>query len=90
MRRPPLPVAEIDGVDVSWVLRKSVLKQASERVLTRAELYGVIDAATRVSVTRQAADSMLDLGAAIATALAGGQPLDAVLRSIALYYDPVL
>jgi hypothetical protein len=48
-----------------------VFKQASERVLTRAKLYGVIDAATRVSVTRQAAGSMLDLGAAIATVLAG-------------------
>jgi tetratricopeptide (TPR) repeat protein len=62
-------------------LRKSVLKQASERVLTRSELYSVIDAATRVSVTRQAADSMLDFSA-VATALAGGQSLDAAFSAV--------
>jgi hypothetical protein len=73
-----LPAAEarrLTNVLIYHALRKSVLKQASERVLTRAELYGAIDAATRVSVTRQAAGSMLDLGA-IATVLAAGQSLD--------------
>jgi hypothetical protein len=80
-----LPAAEarrLANVLIYYVLRKSVLKQASERVLTRAELYGVIDAATRVSVTRQAAGSMLDLGAAIATALARGQSLDAAFSAV--------
>jgi hypothetical protein len=80
-----LPAAEarrLANVLIYHVLRKSVPKQAAERVLTRAELYGGIDAATRVSVTRQAAGSMLDLGAAIATALAGGQSLDAVFSAV--------
>jgi len=80
-----LPAAEarrLANALIYHVLRKSVLKQASERGLTRAALYGVIDAATRVSVTRQAAGSMLDLGAAIATALAGGQSLDAAFSAV--------
>jgi hypothetical protein len=80
-----LPAAEawrLASVLIYHVLKKSVLKQASERVLTRAELYGVIDNATRVSVPRQAAGSMLDLGAAIATALAGGQSLDAAFSGV--------
>jgi hypothetical protein len=70
-----LPAAEarrLANVLIYHVLKKSVLKQASERVLIRAELYAVIDAATRVSVTRQAAGSMLDLGPAIAAALRAG------------------
>ena len=80
-----LPAAEarrLANVLIYHVLKKSVVKQASERVLTRAELYRVIDAATRVSVTRQAAASMLDLGAAIANALAGGQSLDAAVSAV--------
>ena len=80
-----LPTAEarrLANVLIYHVVRKSVLRQASERVLTRAELYGVIDAATRVSVTRQAAGSMLNFGAAIATALAGGQSLDAAFSAV--------
>src|SRR5262249_48985176 len=36
----------------------------------------------RVSVPRRAAGSMLDLGAAIATALAGGQSLDAAFSAV--------
>jgi hypothetical protein len=80
-----LPAAEarrLANVLIYHVLKKSVLKQAFERVLTRAELYAVIDAATRVSVTRQAAGSILDLGAAIASALAGGQSLDAAFSAV--------
>jgi hypothetical protein len=80
-----LPAAEarrLTNVLIYHVLKKSVVKHASARVLTRAELYGVIDAATRVSVTRQAAGPMLDLGAAIATALAGGQSLDAAFSAV--------
>jgi hypothetical protein len=80
-----LPAAEarrLAHVLIYHVLKKSLLKRASERVLTRAELYGVIDAATRVSVTRQAAGSMLDLAAVIATALAGNQSLDAAFSAV--------
>jgi len=79
---PATEARRLANVLIYHVLKKSVLKQASERVLTRAELYSVIDAATRVSVTRQAAGSMLDFGAAIATALAGGQSLDAAFSAV--------
>lgn len=80
-----LPAAEARGLAarlIHHVLKKSVLKLASERVLTRAELYGAIDAATRVSVPRQAAGSMLDFGVAVATALAGGRALDATFSAV--------
>jgi hypothetical protein len=80
-----LPAAEarrLVNVLIYHVLKKSVLKQASERILTRAELYSVIDAATRVSVTRQTAGAMLDLGATITAALAGGQSLDAAFSVV--------
>jgi hypothetical protein len=80
-----LPAAEsrrLANVLIYHVLKKSVLRLTSDRVLTRAELYDVIDGATRVSVTRQAADSIVGLGAAIATALAGGQPLDATFSAV--------
>jgi hypothetical protein len=56
-------------------LKKSVLKNATDRVLTRAELYSAIDTATQISVSRQALGSMLDIGSAFATALVGGQTL---------------
>jgi hypothetical protein len=64
------------------VLKKSVLKEAKDRVLTRAELYGEIDTATRVSVPRQAAGSMLDFRTIIATTLASGQSFDAVFSAV--------
>lgn len=80
-----LPAAEarrLANVLIYHVLKQSVRKQASDRVLTRVELYSLIDAATHVSVTRQTASAMLDLGAAIATALAGGQSLDAAFSAV--------
>jgi hypothetical protein len=79
---PAVEARRLANVLVYHVLKKSVIKQASERVLTRAELYGVIDGVTRVSVTRQEAGSILDFGAAIATALAGGQSLDTAFSAV--------
>jgi hypothetical protein len=79
---PATEARRLANVLIYHVLKKSVLKRASDRVLTRPDLYSVIDAATRVSVTRQAAGSMLDFGTAIATALAGGQSLDAAFSAV--------
>jgi hypothetical protein len=79
---PATEARRLANVLIYQVLRKSVLKNASDRVLTRADLYGAIDAATRISVSRQAAGSMLDLATALATALAGGQALDAAFSLV--------
>lgn len=43
------------------VLQRSIASDPAERVLTRAELYSAVDEATRISVPRAAADSMLAL-----------------------------
>ncbi|WP_396604521.1 hypothetical protein ACFLEY_03860 [Bradyrhizobium sp. YCK136] len=79
---PATEARQLANVLMHQVLKKSVLKNASDRALTRAELYSVIDGATRISVPRKAAGSVLDLGAALAVALAGGQSLDAVLSVV--------
>jgi len=79
------PAAEgrrLATVLIYHVLTISVLKNASDRVLNRADLYSVIDAATRVSVSRQTVDSMLDIGATVASALVGGQTLDATFSAV--------
>jgi hypothetical protein len=80
-----LPATEarpLADVLIYHALKKSVLKNASDRVLTRAELYNAIDAATRISVSRQTAGSMLNIGATIASALASGQSLDAAFSAV--------
>lgn len=53
------------------VLKISIVKNADERALTRADLYSVIDAATRVSVPRAAVDSMTQFTSALAIAFGG-------------------
>ncbi|OCX32893.1 MULTISPECIES: hypothetical protein [Bradyrhizobium] len=53
------------------VLRKSVLKKSDDRVLTRAELYAVIDDATRVSMPRGSVDAMARLASSLSNAFAG-------------------
>ena len=72
---PAMDARQLANLLSYHVLNKSVLKNAADRVLTLAELYSVIDSATRISVSRQAVGSMLDIGTAFAAALAGGQPL---------------
>jgi hypothetical protein len=53
------------------VLKKSTLTKAAERVLTRAELYSVIDAATGRFVPNAAADTITQLASAFASGLVG-------------------
>ena len=63
------------------VLKKSILKSSTERVLTRAELYGAVDSATQLVVSRRTANDLLQLGPALAAALAGGQPTSAAFSA---------
>jgi hypothetical protein len=79
---PATEARQLANVLLYHVLKKSVLKNAADRVLTRADLYSAIDAATQISVSRQTVGSMLDIVSAIATALAGGQSLDATFSTI--------
>jgi ATPase family associated with various cellular activities (AAA) len=79
---PATEARRLGNVLIYNVLKKSVLKIALDRVLSRAELYIAIDAATSVSVPRRTASSMLDIGAAIANALASGQSLDATFSAV--------
>lgn len=53
------------------VLQKSVLPQPAERVLTRADLYSVIDHATSVSLTRAAVEQITALTGQLASGLPG-------------------
>jgi hypothetical protein len=64
------------------VLEKSILKNRSERVLTRPDLYAAIDSATQVVVSRQAANAMTQLGPLLAATLAGGQGAGSAFASI--------
>ena len=54
------------------VLEKSIVKTTEERVLTRAELYRVIDAATRTSVPRTTVDTLSRLNSVLAGLLGAG------------------
>jgi hypothetical protein len=67
---------------VYQVLKKSVLKNATERVLTQADLYTTIDAATRVSVSRKTVGSMLDISSAVTAILSGGESVAAALSAV--------
>ena len=76
----PAPEARrlVDSL-VYRVLEKSIVKELQERVLTRAELYGMIDAATRISVPRESADAFARLTSGLTGTLSGplgsGNPL---------------
>ena len=54
------------------VLEKSIVNTPQERVLTRADLYDAIDAATRTSVPRASVDDLARLASALAGSLGGG------------------
>jgi hypothetical protein len=68
---PAMEAQRLADVLMYHVLKKSILKNASDRVLTRAELYSVVDAATLLSVPRAAIDSMAQLTSAAVSALVG-------------------
>ncbi len=54
------------------VLEKSVIKTPEDRVLTRADLYSEIDAATRTSVPRASIDALARLASGLAGSFGGG------------------
>ncbi len=57
------------------VLQKCIVKNANERVLTRADLYSIIDGVTRLTVPRAAVDTMVQFAASAFTgALVGNSP----------------
>lgn len=66
------------------VLKKSILKNSVERILTRVELYGTVDSATQLVVSRRTANDLLQLGPVLAAALTGGQPISASFSAIDL------
>src|SRR5262249_38143997 len=51
--------AKLADVLMHHVLKKSIIRNADERVLTRADLYAAIDLATCLSVPRARVDSIL-------------------------------
>ena len=53
------------------VLEKSIVNSIQDRVLTRADLYGVIDAATRYSIPRSAVDNLTQFASGLPAPLGG-------------------
>ncbi len=54
------------------VLEKSIVKMSQERVLTRADLYDAIDAATRTSVPRASVEALTRLASDLTGSFGGG------------------
>jgi hypothetical protein len=57
------------------VLKKCTLRNSEERVLTRGELFSVIDSATGLFLPRSTVDTLNQLAAVVAGGLAGTQPV---------------
>ena len=55
-----------------WVLKRSIADAPQDRVLTQADLYRAIDAATRVSVPRRSVDNLMRHAAGIVGLHGGG------------------
>ena len=71
----PAPEArKLADVLVYRVLKKSVLKEAPERVLTRAELYDAIDSASRISMPRTTIDMFVQITSVVARAISPEAP----------------
>lgn len=70
-RLPALESQRLADVLALYVLKKSILKNAELRVLTRAELYVAIDAATRLSMPRAQVEAMAQLASGLAGAFGG-------------------
>lgn len=69
----PAPEARrLADILVYRVLRTSILKEPKDRVLTRAQLYEAIDAATRISMPRAALDPFASTFSTLAVATLGG------------------
>jgi hypothetical protein len=79
----PAPEARrLADILIYQTLKKSILKNRSERVLTRADLYAAIDSTTKVMVSRQAANAMTQLGPLVASALTEGQGSGSAFGSV--------
>ena len=63
------------------VLRKSIIKDPRDRVLTRAELYDMVDAATRLTLPRATVDALAQLTSSIAGPLAGALGTGSILSA---------
>jgi hypothetical protein len=70
----PAPESKrLTDVLMHHVLKKCTLKNPEDRVLTRGELYSVIDAATSLFLPRSTVDTLNQLAAVIAGGLGGAQ-----------------
>jgi hypothetical protein len=69
-----IDVRPLADVLMYHVLKKSILKNRAERVLTREELYRAVDAATQVAMPRRAVGALAQLAPALAGVLAGVSP----------------
>lgn len=70
-RLPAHEAQRLADVLVHHVLKKSILKNAEQRVLTRAELYVAIDMATRLSMPRAQVEAMAQFASDLAGAFGG-------------------
>jgi len=79
---------QLANVLMYHVLRKSVWKDANERVLTRADLDTAVHAATSVTLQRSAVDAIIAdrAASALSGALAGGAQASLTLASSDLAY----
>jgi hypothetical protein len=62
----------LSDVLIYHVLKKSILENTADRVLTRADLYTVIDLATQLVLPRTTVGTLLGLGGSMAAALGTG------------------
>ena len=69
---PAMEAQRLVDVLMYHVLKKCIVKKASDRVLTRAELYLDIDLATRQSLPRAAVETIVQLAPALLSALFEG------------------
>ena len=70
-RLPALEAHRLADSLVYQVLQKSIVKQSKDRVLTRSQLYELIDSATQISVPRTSVDDIARLASWLAGSLSG-------------------
>ncbi len=80
--------ARLTNVLMYHVLEKSILDNAIDRVLTRAELDRAVSVATAITVQRPAVDAIVAANAALTRALAGGGPAALTLSSAVIWLVP--
>jgi hypothetical protein len=80
--------ARLTNVLMYHVLKKSILDNANDRVLTRAELDRAVSAATAVTLQRPAVDAIVAANAVLTEALTGGGPAALTLSSAVTWLVP--